>query len=70
MPDSDLIHELTQLKASALRSDALLSAARGLATLPVAPDQPSMALIPLADAVQAQQEAIERIQSILERILE
>lgn len=69
MPNPDLEHELIQLKTFTLRSEALLSAARSLASIPTVADQPNMALVPLTDAVDAQQQAITRIQNILERIL-
>jgi|GEM_PF-2778335 len=70
MTDTDLIVDFARLNAAVHQSEALLSAARSLAALPVLADQPASALVAITDVLSVQQEAIERIQQILERITE
>ncbi|TVR64251.1 MAG: hypothetical protein EA422_07340 [Gemmatimonadales bacterium] len=70
MPDTDLIVDLARLNSAVHLSEALLSAARSLAALPVLADQPSGAMVTITDALSAQQEALQQIQDILQRITE
>lgn len=66
MPNQQLQIELISLRSKLSVSNALVSAARGQAGLPVTPNAPAVGLTALAQAVAAQQTALEQIQKVLE----
>jgi hypothetical protein len=68
MPNPQLQTELYSLKAKLAASKGLISSAQGQASVPVAPNTPAVGLITLAQAVSAQQDALDQIYKLLEKM--
>jgi len=68
MPNQELRMELINLKTKLSVSKSLVSAAQGQAGIPVIPNAPVLGLTSMGQAVAAQQQALDQIYKILEKM--
>jgi hypothetical protein len=70
MPHPTLRGDLINAQVAIQRADAMVSAARGMASIPAIPHAPLAALPPLVEALAAQQQAIAKMYKLLEKLAE
>lgn len=68
MPNPQLQSELFSVKAKLAAAKGLVSSAQGQASTPVAPNTPAVGLITLSQAVSAQQDALNAMYALLEKM--
>jgi hypothetical protein len=68
MPNQALQIELMNLKAKLSASKGMISTAQGQTGIPVVPNGPVVGLASMGQAVAAQQQALDQIYKILEKM--